>query len=70
MSMSVGWACGRAHLGGARCARGRVGWDEMEGEGSGMGGWESGEGVGWGLRDSGTIYIDAGLPNLPLLAGG
>jgi hypothetical protein len=27
-------------------ARGRVGWDEMEGEGSRMGGWEIGEGVG------------------------
>jgi hypothetical protein len=33
-----------ARVGGARCARGRVGWDEMAGEGSGMGGWEIGEG--------------------------
>jgi hypothetical protein len=24
-----------------------VGWDEMQGEGTGMGGWEIGEGVGW-----------------------
>jgi hypothetical protein len=36
-----------ARVGGVRCARGQVGWDEMEGEGSGMGGWEIGEGVGW-----------------------
>jgi hypothetical protein len=48
----VRWVCplgGRvgARVGGARCARGRVGWDEMEGEGGGMGGWEIGEGVGW-----------------------
>jgi hypothetical protein len=49
----VRWICpsgGRvgARVGGARCARGRVGWDEMEGEGSGMGGWGIGEGVRWG----------------------
>jgi hypothetical protein len=35
--------------------------DEMEGEGSGMGGWEIGEGVGWGALGFGD-YLDAGLP--------
>jgi hypothetical protein len=39
-----------ARVGGARCARGPVGWDEMQGEGTGMGGWEIGEGVGWAER--------------------
>jgi hypothetical protein len=34
-----------ARVGGARCARGaRVGWDERPGEGTGIGGWEIGEG--------------------------
>jgi hypothetical protein len=40
----------RVGVGGARCARGPVGWDEMQGEGTGMGGWEIGEGVEWAGR--------------------
>jgi hypothetical protein len=35
-----------ARAAGVRCAWGRVGWDGMQGEGSGMGGWEIGVGVG------------------------
>jgi hypothetical protein len=50
-----------ARVGGARCARGPVGWDEMQGEGTGMGGWEIGEGVGWAARGFGD-NLDAGLP--------
>jgi hypothetical protein len=51
--------------------RGPVGWDDMQGEGSGMGGWEIGEGVGWeGQRirwGSGILGRFANRPIIPIL---
>jgi hypothetical protein len=48
LDMSVGWACGRARGRGRALREGpSVGRDGMEGEGSGMGGWEIGVGP-WG----------------------
>jgi hypothetical protein len=55
--MPVGWACGRARGRGAlREGPSGMGWDGMEGEGSGMGGWEIGEG-----GDSGVSGFDGAL---------
>ena len=55
MDMSVGWACGRARGKGALGERPNgegVEWEERGVERADM---ESGEGVGWGLWDLGTI---------------
>jgi hypothetical protein len=52
-------------VGGARGAKGRVGWDGMEGEGDGMGGWAIEKGAGRGAWSACSIS-----PNTPALLRG